>query len=153
MPLLNVSFGIFAFMPQGWVFMLLIILLEACVMSRVLLKQWLSNDIFTSTLASNLASGIVGIVISMILTGGWWLVVWFPWVSSHEVDIHNSMALLGLIAYYVVAMVLSVLIEWGLNHVILRKKYLARSILNATLWANAASYALGAVLITILCLV
>lgn len=140
-------------MPQGWVFMLLIILLEACVMSRVLLKQWLSNDIFTSTLASNLASGIVGIVISMILTGGWWLVVWFPWVSSHEVDIHNSMALLGLIAYYVVAMVLSVLIEWGLNHVILRKKYLARSILNATLWANAASYALGAVLITILCLV
>jgi hypothetical protein len=133
--------------------MLLIILLEACVMSRVLLKQWLSNDIFTSTLASNLASGIVGIVISMILTGGWWLVVWFPWVSSHEVDIHNSMALLGLIAYYVVAMVLSVLIEWGLNHVILRKKYLARSILNATLWANAASYALGAVLITILCLV
>jgi hypothetical protein len=153
MPLLNVSFGIFAFMPQGWVFMLLIILLEACVMSRVLLKQWLSNDIFTSTLASNLASGIVGIVISMILTGGWWLVVWFPWVSSHEVDIHNSMALLGLIAYYVVAMALSVLIEWGLNHVILRKKYLARSILNATLWANAASYALGAVLITILCLV
>lgn len=140
-------------MPQGWVFMLLIILLEACVMSRVLLKQWLSNDIFTSTLASNLASGIVGIVISMILTGGWWLVVWFPWVSSHEVDIHNSMALLGLIAYYVVAMVLSVLIEWGLNHVILRKKYPARSILNATLWANAASYALGAVLITILCLV
>ena len=153
MQLLNVSFGIFAFMPQGWLFMLLIILLESCVMSRVLLKQWLNDGIFTSALASNLASGIAGFVISMILTGGWWLVIWFPWVSSNEVNVHNPKAILGLVIYYFVALVLSVFIEWGLNHLILKKKFTARNILRATLLANAASYLLGAVLITILCLI
>jgi hypothetical protein len=152
MSLLNVSFGIFAFMPQGWVFMLLIILLEACIMSRVLLKKWLENGVFVSALVANGVSGIVGIVISMLLTGGWWLVVWFPWVSSNEVNVHKLSAVLGLLACYVVAMVLSVLIEWGVNHLMLRKTYSAREILKATLLANAVSYSLGAVLIAILCM-
>ena len=152
MPLLNVSFGIFAFMPQGWLFMLLIILLEACVMSRVLLKKWLESGVFVSALVANAVSGIVGFVISMILTGGWWLVIWFPWVSSHEVNVHNPKAILGLVIYYFVALILSVLIEWGLNHLILRKKFTKRKILMATLLANATSYALGAVLITLLCI-
>ena len=152
MSLLNVSFGIFAFMPQGWVFMLLVILLEACIMSRVLLKKWLESGVFVSALVANGVSGIVGIVISMLLNGGWWLVVWFPWVSSHEVNVHKLSAVLDLLAYYVVALVLSVLIEWGLNHLMLRKTHPAREILKATLLANAVSYSLGAVLIAILCL-
>lgn len=139
-------------MPQGWVFMLLIILLEACIMSRVLLKKWLENGVFVSALVANGVSGIVGIVISMLLTGGWWLVVWFPWVSSNEVNVHKLSAVLGLLACYVVAMVLSVLIEWGVNHLMLRKTYSAREILKATLLANAVSYSLGAVLIAILCM-
>lgn len=152
MQLLNVSFGIFAFLPQGWVFMMLIILLEACIMSRVLEKKWLNTRIFVSALISNAVSGITGIVISMILNGGWWLVVWFPWVSSHEVDIYQPQVLIGLIIYYVAAMLLSVLIEWALNHLILTKKYPMRDILKGTLCANAVSYALGAVIITLLCI-
>ncbi|MBR5118373.1 MAG: hypothetical protein IK100_06990 [Muribaculaceae bacterium] len=139
-------------MPQGWLFMLLIILLEACVMSRVLLKKWLESGVFVSALVANAVSGIVGFVISMILTGGWWLVIWFPWVSSHEVNVHNPKAILGLVIYYFVALILSVLIEWGLNHLILRKKFTKRKILMATLLANATSYTLGAVLITLLCI-
>ena len=139
-------------MPQGWLFMLLIILLEACIMSRVLLKKWLESGVFVSALVANAVSGIVGIVISMLLNGGWWLVVWFPWVTSNEVNIREPHALLGLLAYYVVALVLSVLIEWCINHFMLRKTYSAREILKSTLLANAVSYTLGAVLITILCL-
>ena len=152
MALLNVSFGIFAFMPQGWVFMLLIILLEACIMSRMLAKKWLKHDVFVSALAANCVSGIVGIVISMMLNGGWWLVVWFPWVTSSEVNVHESSALLGLVVYYAVALVLSVLIELGINHIILHKKYQAQKILKATLSANAASYLIGAILIILLCI-
>lgn len=132
--------------------MILIILLEACIMSRVLEKKWLKARVFVSALVANGVSGILGIVISMMLNGGWWLVVWFPWVSSHEVDVYKPKALFGLIVYYVAAMVLSVLIEWALNHIILRKNYPAREILKSTLCANAASYALGAVIITLLCI-
>ena len=153
MPLLNVSFGIFAFLPQGWVFMMLIILLETCIMSKALTKKWIEMRVFVSALVSNGVSGIFGIVISMILNGGWWLVVWFPWVTSHEVNVYEPRALMGLIIYYVAAMVLSVLIEWGINHVILRRqKHPARKIFKATFLANAASYTLGAILITLLCI-
>ena len=88
----------------------------------------------------------------MALNGGWWLVVWFPWVSSHEVDIHSPQEAWGLIIYYLVALILSVLIELLMNHLVLRKLYPFRKTFRATMIANAASYALGAVLILLLCL-
>ena len=43
--LLNVSFGIFAFLPQGWVFMILIMLLESFIMSELLCKSKLNRRI------------------------------------------------------------------------------------------------------------
>lgn len=138
-------------MPQGWLFMMFIILMETYIMNRVLGKKGKEMRVFVSALAANGVSGIVGIAASLLLNGGWWLVVWFPWVSSHEVNVREPRALIGLVAYYLVAMVLSVLIEWRLNHAILKKIFPARKILKATLWANGASYALGAILITLLC--
>ena len=148
--LLNVSFGIYAFLPMGWLFMAFIIVAEAFLMSKYLIQQNFNKRIWGSAAISNIISGIVGIIITMMLNGGWWLVVWFPWVSSHEVNVHNSNHLWGLIIYYLVAMILSVLIELLVNHLILRKEYSFKKTLNATLIANAFSYFVGAVLITIL---
>ncbi len=88
----------------------------------------------------------------MALNGGWWLVVWFTWVSSHEVDIHSRQEALALVIYYIVALILSVLIELFVNWLMLRKQYPPKRILRATLIANAFSYSLGAVLIILLCL-
>jgi hypothetical protein len=150
--LLNVSFGIFAFLPMGWLFMAFVIVGEAFLMSKYLIQQKFNNRIWCSAAISNIVSGVVGIITSMILNGGWWLVVWFPWVSSHEVNIKNSNQLLGLIVYYFAAMVLSVLIELLVNHLILRKEFPFKKTLNATLIANAFSYFVGALLITLLVL-
>lgn len=149
---LNVSFGIYAFLPMGWLFMAFIILGEAFLMSRCLVGKRFDKRIYLSATVANVVSGAVGIAASMALNGGWWLVVWFPWVSSHEVDIHSSQAVCALAVYYFVALVLSVLIELLVNHLMLRKRYPFRKIMRATLVANAASYALGAVLIVLLCL-
>ena len=120
--LLNVSFGIYAFLPMGWLFMAFIIVGEAFLMSKYLIQQKFNNRIWCSAAISNIVSGIVGIITTMILNGGWWLVVWFPWVSSHEVNTQNSNQLLFLIVYYFAAMILSVLIELLVNHLILKKK-------------------------------
>ena len=87
--LLNVSFGIFAFLPMGWLFMAFIIVGEAFLMSKYLIQRKFNKRIWGSAAISNIVSGVIGIIITMILNGGWWLVVWFPWVSSHEVNIHN----------------------------------------------------------------
>ncbi len=148
--LLNVSFGIYAFLPIGWLFIAFIIVGEAFLMSKYLIQQKFNKRIWWSAAFSNIVSGVIGIIITMILNGGWWLVVWFPWVSSHEVNVHNSNQLWGLIIYYFTAMILSVLIELLVNHLILRKEYPFKKTLNATLIANAFSYFVGALLITLL---
>ena len=149
---LNVSFGIFAFLPMGWLFMAFIILGEAFLMSWYLIGKKFDKKIYLTATVSNIISGAVGIITTLELNGGWWLVVWFPWVSKHEVDIHDPQGLSGLIVYYAVALVLSVLIELLVNHLMLRKRYPFRKTLHATLTANAFSYVLGAVLIVLLCI-
>ncbi len=149
---LNVSFGIYAFLPMGWLFMAFIILGEAFLMSRYLVRKKFDKKIYLSATVSNIVSGAIGIITTMALNGGWWLVVWFPWVSSHEVDIHSRQEALALVIYYIVALILSVLIELFVNWLMLRKQYPPKRILRATLIANAFSYILGAVLIILLCL-
>lgn len=149
---LNVAFGIYAFLPMGWLFMAFIILGEGFLMTRYLTGLKFNKRIYGTAAVSNLVSGALGIITTLILNGGWWLVVWFPWVSSHEVDVHDSQELLALVIYYVVALVLSVLIELLVNHLFLRKQFSFKKTLRATLIANAFSYVLGAILIAILCL-
>lgn len=146
---LNVSFGILAFLPMGWLFMVFIIFCEAFLMSKYLTDRRFNKRIYLSATAANVISGAVGIITTMAINGGWWLVVWFPWVSSNEVNVGDPRQLLSLAVYYLTALILSVLIELGINFMILRRRYRSMRILIATLRANAFSYILGALLIII----
>ena len=149
---LNVSFGIYAFLPMGWLFMAFVILGEGFLMSWYLTGKKFEKKTYLTAALSNIVSGAVGIITTLELNGGWWLVVWFPWVSKHEVDIHDPQSLRTLVLFYFVALILSVLIELLINHLMLQKRYPFRKTLHATLIANAFSYVLGAVLIVLLCI-
>ena len=149
---LNVSFGIYAFLPMGWLFMAFVMLGEGFLMSWRLIRKKFNKRIYLTAALSNIVSGAVGIITSLALNGGWWLVVWFPWVSKHEVDIRDPQSLLVLVLFYAAALILSVLIELLVNHLMLRKRYPFKKTLHATLIANAFSYILGAVLIALLCI-
>ena len=149
---LNVSFGIYAFLPMGWLFMAFVMLGEGFLMSWRLIRKKFDKKIYLTAALSNIISGAVGIITTLELNGGWWLVVWFPWVSKHEVDIRDPQSLLVLVLFYIVALILSVLIELLVNHLMLRKRYPFKKTLHATLIANAFSYILGAVLIALLCI-
>ena len=149
---LNVSFGIYAFLPMGWLFMAFVMLGEGFLMSWHLIRKKFNKRIYLTAAFSNIVSGAIGIITSLALNGGWWLVVWFPWVSKHEVDIRDPQSLLVLVLFYIAALILSVLIELLVNHLMLRKRYPFKKTLHATLIANAFSYILGAVLIALLCI-
>ena len=149
---LNVSFGIYAFLPMGWLFMAFVILGEGFLMSRYLIKKKFNKRIYLTAALSNIVSGAVGIITTLALNGGWWLVVWFPWVSKHEVDVRDPQSLRTLVLFYAAALILSVLIELLVNHLMLQKRYPFKKTLHATLIANAFSYILGAVLIALLCI-
>lgn len=86
-------------MPQGWIIMFLIMMLESFISSELLCKQKLVGWITGTVFFSNFVSGLFGIIITMILNGGWWMVVWFPWVGSHEVDFSIQNVLIGFIIY------------------------------------------------------
>lgn len=150
--LLNISFGIFAFSPPGQIYMAIVILGEAFILSKYLVGTKANRRIYLTSLLSNAVSGVVGIIISLAVNGGWWLVVWHPWVSSHEVNVHNSLQLKLFALYYAVALILSVSIEFLVNHLMLKKLYASKKILKATMWANLASYALGTLLLVLLIL-
>jgi hypothetical protein len=139
--LANVSFGIFAFTPPGWAFMAVIIVLEVLVVSHYLSGVWWQRKSAIATVTANLISGAIGIVLSLLLNGGWWLVVWMPWVSSKEVEFPRQAIELSI--FYVAAFVLSVVIEGGIGQLMLKSKFDKKQIWRAFLTANVASYILG----------
>ncbi len=141
MIVLNVSFGILTFLPQGWIFMLAIILIECLGLSYILNKKWYYKKAYKTAILTNIISGIVGFIGSMILNGGWWLVVWFPWVSSHEVSGREGFKWLAI--FYGIAFVLTLLIEGLVNYLLLKKDYHTSKIIRATLIVNIISYAIG----------
>lgn len=131
-------------MPQGWLFMIFVIFFECFIITRILLPKWTDKIIYVRTALTNIISGIVGIVISMILNGGWYLVVWFPWVSSNEVDLsQKEQQLQPLIIYYAAAFLLTLMIEISTNILFLSKYYSVKKIVSATVIANIFSYAVG----------
>ena len=145
--LLNVSFGIFALSPVGWLFMAVVIVLEIFLMARLLLKANWNHPIGIAVLLSNVASGAVGIVASLALNGGWWLVLGVPWVSSHEVNLSNQAAVWGFVLYYLAALLLSIVIEAVVNYFMLRKRHQPKRIISATILVNLASYLLGSIVL------
>ena len=145
--LLNVSFGLHAFLPSGWLFMAIVILGEAYIMSKYLIKQKYDKKIYLTSAISNGISGIIGIISSIELTGGWWLVVWLPWVCRHEVNVRDPEELRALALYYACAFGLTIIIELLVNCLMLRKQYSFKKNLIATLMANGCSYAFGTLLL------
>jgi len=143
MILLDVSFGIFAFMPQGWVFMAFVIVIECITMTRFLKATAFDKRIFLVATLSNAISGAAGIFISIALNGGWWLVVWLPWVSKNEIDLAQRAEREALIIYYAIAFVLTLFIEAIINLPLLSQKYSSKKIVKATLIANLISYIAG----------
>ncbi|MBQ1683821.1 MAG: hypothetical protein II475_00950 [Bacteroidales bacterium] len=153
MTILDVSFGIFAFLPPGWIFMIIVVLLEALVLSISLTKKKTNKRIYLTSLLSNSVSGLIGVISSLLINGGWILVLWLPWVSSHEININNKDEVICLICYYIVAFVLSIGIESIINVLLLQKKYCRKRVVQASLYANAASYAFGTLALIVLLLI
>jgi len=139
----NVSFGIYALMPLGWVFMCAVILLEIVIMSRLLRREWWSRAVVLPTVTANLLSGCAGFFVSDLIDGGWWSVVWMPWVSSNEVDLKHQF--LALTAYYVCAFAGSIAIEGCAEWLMLRRRFPSGQIWKACIGSNAVSYLSGSI--------
>lgn len=123
--------------------MIAIILIECLGLSYILTCKWHDGKACKTVVFSNLVSGIFGIVASIILNGGWWLVVWFPWVSEHEVN--GWEGLKWLTFFYVMAFIFTLIIEGIVNYSMLKKNHKKTQILMATFIVNVISYGLGSI--------
>ncbi len=136
-------FGEFATEPLGLLLMACLLLIEIVVMSQVLARAYFTPRVAFAALASNVVSGIIGAYTSIALNGGRLLTVWFPWVSSREVNLLNDDELLNFGLYFAVAFVAAVLIELAVNYQLMKKHYEFRPILSATIIANVVSFVVG----------
>lgn len=121
--------------------MIAIILIECLGLSYILTKNWYNRKTYKTAIFSNLISGIIGITGSIILNGGWWLVVWFPWVSDNEVG--GAEGFKGFAIFYAIAFLLTLLIEGLVNYLMLKKDYQKSQIISTTLIVNIISYTIG----------
>lgn len=98
-----------------------IIFLECWLASGYLSHKSINRRVCLAILAGNLTSGILGILTTLTFTGGWIIVVWFPWVSAHEIQLETGNEIFSFALYYIIAFILSVLIEGAVNWILLRK--------------------------------
>ena len=131
--LYNVSFGILLLLPPGWIIILLTLLIESLIISKILNKRYYNKRIYIVIIVSNLISGAIGFVGSLLLNGGWWLVTWFPWVSNNEV---RSSQLLEFVIYFAIVISLTFIIEILVNILCLKKYYGIKAITKASIIAN-----------------
>ena len=148
MLLLNsIYFGKYAFMPIGWLFMAYVVLIEIVMMSRFLSRSknrsFFNSRVAIATFISNLVSAIIGVCTSIAINGGRLLTVWFPWVSSREVDVTKEEQLFSFVLYIAVAFVATVIIEMIVNYLFLNSRYKFRQVMRATIIANMMSYLLA----------
>lgn len=85
-----------------------------------------------------------GFFVSEGIDGGWWSVIWMPWVSSNEVDLQDQFT--AITTYFVCAFVASVAIEDAVEWFALRRRFPPRKILKACFASNVASYLVGSVM-------
>lgn len=128
---------------MGWLFMACLLVIEIIVMSQILGRKYFIGRVAYAAFISNLVSGLIGAYTSIAINGGRMLTVWFPWVSSREVDLSKDEALFSFVLYYAVAFVATILIELLVNSLFLKKRYEFRPVMRATIIANVVSFLLG----------
>lgn len=136
-------FGKYASLPMGWLFMACLVAIEIVVMSQILDHAYFKSKIAFSALMSNAVSGIIGAYTSIAISGGRLFTVWFPWVSSKEVEPSNDEELFSFFLYFACAFVATVIVELIVNSLFLKKRYEFRPVMRATIIANVVSFLLG----------
>ncbi|MBU0486945.1 MAG: hypothetical protein KKA07_05815 [Bacteroidetes bacterium] len=143
----DIGFGIYVFSLPGWGLMIFLILIECAMMSELIRKMFFNQSIFITTIISNFISAILGMVISLLVTSGKWLIVWFPWVGREEVATEKQFHLFAI--YYILAVGFTILIEVIANSLLLRQKYRLIRIIRATFVANLISIICGSAILYI----
>ena len=136
-------FGKYASLPMGWIFMACLVAIEAVFMSKILAHAYFNSRVAFVVLISNIVSGIASVYASIAINGGRLLTVWFPWVSSNEVDTENEEELFSFFLYCALAFIFTVIIELIINSIFLKKRYEFRPVMRATIITNVVSFVIG----------
>jgi hypothetical protein len=139
MLLYTASFGKYASHPLGWSVFLLVIIAEGIIMSQFLENKKFEARIMLPCCVSNIVSAVAGALLSKVVNNGWMLVVWFPWVSSVDIDLNNSESFITFVTTLVGAFIFTVIIEVILNWMMMKSRGFKR-VMSATVLANVISY-------------
>lgn len=145
---LNVSFGLFALIsPLSWAYDMVVLVLESYLASRMLLKVRYDLQVYATVCLSNVVSGLIGLGLTLLLTGGWIIVIWLPYVGPREVTGPPLGPWGNFAMWYFLAFVLSVGIEFLVNWLCLRRRFDRRSLWRMTWKVNVITYLLGTVFV------
>ncbi len=138
MILLDVIVGYYMPHLYGWIFLMIVLLIESIILSKFLAGNWYNKSIAISVIISNIITTIIGYVIfDRDHTGGYLL----NWVPIY--DDHGSIIFYTASAIFITSFIVSAIVETSYNLFALRKRYLKTQLIGGTILVNFTTYALA----------
>jgi len=136
MQLLNIMIGTYG-LQLALVMLLIVILVEVVFISKKLFQQFINLNVIIAVTISNSSSTIFG----FLTLGIFWraLIDWSIETFTLDID-HTSVYF--TIAFFLIAWILTILIEIPINTIILKSKKIRSRIWTNTIYANIISYLL-----------
>ncbi|MPQ49112.1 hypothetical protein GCQ56_19100 [Marinifilum sp. N1E240] len=136
MELLNIMIGTYG-LQLALVMLLVVILVEVIFISKKLFQQFIKLNVIIAVTISNSSSTIFG----FLTLGIFWraLIDWSIETFTLDID-HTSVYF--KIAFFLIAWILTILIEIPINTIILKSKKIRSRIWINTIYANIISYLL-----------
>lgn len=130
----RVSFRQYFWTPLPFIFLLLIALLEGCIASQLLKREVFNKHIIITFLISNITGYFVEYFLSVLLNGGFTLLVWVPWVK-----IIGTKDLFVYAISFPIIFIVTLLVEGLMNWLLLTETYSLSKIFKATFLTNFIS--------------
>ncbi len=130
----------------GVLILSIVVVIEAIVLSKGLAIRTLDSRIFNSTLTSNIASTLLGLM--GFLSWAWDIIT--AWIKQLFGLPKDFMSMYFALAFIIIAFLLTLPIEGAINILILKRFYKIKNIIKYTIYSNSLTYfLLGLITLTI----
>lgn len=135
------SFGQVIFYPYGIIFILLVIIAECMVVSKLISFVYINKNVWIVVFVANWISATLEYLASYCVDAVCWPVLWLPLVSNY--DIAAPCDINTFIIYYFSTFLITIIIEIGVLLLMFRNKYRSKEVVKATMLSNLLTFIFG----------
>lgn len=138
--LIDVIVGNYIPSKFGWIFLIVVVLIESILLSIILNKTLFNKKTTTIVMCSNLTTTLIGFFIFNSEYNGGYLLSWIP-VNEYQGELRPK----ETIELLLFSFVLTIAIELTINYLVLKKKHSPFRVIIGTVIINIVTYCIAAI--------